>query len=117
MDIDCERELVEQARHDAQAFRQLYKLYFPRVYAYIAYRVGNAQDVEDLAAETFLNAVRGMDGFAWRHDNSFAAWLFRIARNLVGNFHRDTARAEHPLPLDTFPEVAAPSQMPEDAVL
>ena len=117
MDIDCERELVEQARHDPQAFRQLYRLYFPRVYAYIGYRIGNAQDVEDLVAETFLNAVRGFDGFEWRHGNSFAAWLFRIAHNMVGNFHRNTARAEHALPLDALPEVASHSRPPEDMVL
>jgi RNA polymerase sigma-70 factor, ECF subfamily len=117
MSIDCEHELVAQARHDPEAFRRLYRVYFPRVYAYVSYRVGNAQDVEDLVAETFLSVARGLDGFEWRHGNSFAAWLFRIAHNLVGNFHRDAARAGQTLPLDALPEVAAHDRLPEDAVL
>lgn len=117
MSIDCEQELVEQARHDPQAFRQLYKLYFPRVYAYIGYRVPNTQDVEDLVAETFLSVVRGIGGFQQRHDNSFAAWLFRIAHNLVGNYYRDTAHDDHPLPINTLPELPAQDRPPEDAVL
>jgi RNA polymerase sigma-70 factor (ECF subfamily) len=83
----------------------------------VAYRVGNTQDVEDLVAETFLSVVRGLHCFEWRHDNSFAAWLFRIAHNLVGNFYRDTARAGHPLPLDVLPEIPAHDRLPEDAVL
>lgn len=116
-ECEYEQELVEEARHDAQAFNQLYRLYMPRVYAYMAYRVGNAQDAEDLAAETFISAVRGMDSFRWRHEGSFAAWLFRIAHNLLANFYRDTARAGHPLPLDEMPNIPAHEGLPEDAAL
>jgi len=108
---------VERARHDPRAFRELYRLYFPRVYAYVTYRVGNPQDVEDIVAETFLSVVRALDSFEWRHDNSFAAWLFRIAHNLVGNFYRDTDRSGHPVRFDVVPDVAARELMPEDAAL
>ena len=117
MSIDCEHELIERARHDPEAFRQLYRAYLPRVYAYVAYRVGNAQDIEDLVAETFLNVVRGLSSFEWRHDNSFAAWLFRIAHNLLNNFHRDAARSGHALPLDALPHLPAARGLPEDALL
>ncbi|MDQ6695144.1 MAG: sigma-70 family RNA polymerase sigma factor [Chloroflexota bacterium] len=117
MTIECEQQVVEQARHDHQAFRQLYRLYFPRVYAYVNYRVGNAQDVEDLVAETFLSVVRTLDSFEWRHDNSFAAWLFRIAHNLISNFYRAGDRAAQPLALDALPEIKDHALLPEDAVL
>lgn len=119
MSGDCrdEQSLIEQARHDPDAFRELYRLYFPRVYAYVGYRVGNPHDVEDLVAETFLGVVRGLDRFSWRHDNSFAAWLFRIAHNLIGNYYRSTARAEQTLPLDSMPDVPSQDQTPEEVIL
>jgi RNA polymerase sigma-70 factor (ECF subfamily) len=120
MNVDCEhneQELVERARHEPEAFRELYRLYFPRVYAYITYRVGNAHDVDDLVAETFLNVVRALDSFEWRHDHSFAAWLFRIAHNLVSNFYRHADRGGHPTSIDALPAVAASEPMPEDAAL
>src|SRR5215212_3473111 len=93
MTLDCDQALVEQARRDPQAFRQLYGCYFPRLYSYMSYRVGRAQDAEDLTAAVFLKVVEQIDRFQWRHDHSFAAWLFRIAHNSVSNFHRDNRSA------------------------
>jgi len=112
-----EQELVEKARRDPQAFRQLYDHYFPRLYAYVSYRVGRAQDAEDLVAETFLKVVEEIGCFEWRHEGSFAAWLFRIAHNLISNFYRQGQRREEPLPLEELPELQVSTLLPEDAVL
>jgi RNA polymerase sigma-70 factor (ECF subfamily) len=90
--------------------------------------VGRKQDAEDLTAEVFLKVMEelGAGRFEWRHNNSFAAWVFRIAHNLVGNFRRDAARAGsiggtegagHPIPLDELPEIASSDLPPEDALL
>jgi RNA polymerase sigma-70 factor (ECF subfamily) len=117
MSVECEQELVERAPGDPEAFRQLYKLYLPRVYAYVGYRVGDVQDTEDLVADIFLKIVEELDRFEWRHSNSFAAWVFRIAHNLVANFHRDTGRAGTSLPLDALPDVAANALLPVDLLL
>lgn len=88
MDLENERVLVEQAQRDPQAFRQLYAFYFPKLYAYVRYRVGKRQDAEDLVGETFLRVVAELGKFRWRAEGSFAAWIFRIAHNLVSNFYR-----------------------------
>src|SRR6476469_4501493 len=100
MTTETDRALVERASHDPQAFRQLYNLYFPRLYSYISYRVGRVQDAEDLTAAVFLKVVEELDRFQWRRDHSFAAWLFRIAHNLVSNFHRDNRSAASTIPLE-----------------
>ncbi|MBC7250003.1 MAG: sigma-70 family RNA polymerase sigma factor [Anaerolineae bacterium] len=112
-----EWELVEKARRDPQAFKQLYNHYFPRLYAYVSYRVGRTQDAEDLVAETFLKVVEGIGRFEWRHEGSFAAWLFRIAHNLIGNFYRRSQRREESLPLEELPELQDNTLLPEDAIL
>src|SRR5438874_4598570 len=96
MDPDCEYALVEEARRDPQAFERLYNQFFPRLYAYVGYRVGRTQDTEDLVADTFLKAVEalGMGHFEWRHEGSFAAWLFRIAQNSITDYYRRSQRSD-----------------------
>lgn len=108
---------VERARRDPEAVRQLYDLYFPRLYAYAAYRVGNSDDAEDLVPEVFLRAVEGLHAFEWRHEGSFAAWLFRIAQNLVTDNYRERERWGEVIPLEDLPNLAASSLLPDDMVL
>ena len=83
--------LVARARLEPEAFGLLYERYVDRIYAYIYHRVGNAQDAEDLTARTFHRALDALDNYQER-GLPFAAWLFRIAHNLVANWHRDRGR-------------------------
>jgi RNA polymerase sigma-70 factor (ECF subfamily) len=86
-----EASLIEAARHDPAAFGVLYESYVDRIYAYIFHRVGNVQDAEDLTARTFYRALESLESYEDR-GAPFAAWLFRIAHNLVANWHRDHSR-------------------------
>ncbi len=86
-----EATLVAQARHDPAAFGVLYERYVERIYAYIYHRVGNVQETEDLTARTFYRALDKLDTYEDR-GLPFSAWLFRIAHNLVANWHRDRGR-------------------------
>ena len=88
MTPEQEREYIRQARADPRAFVHLYDHYFPRIHAYVCYRVQDRQDAEDVIAEVFFKAIRGLRRFKWRNRNSFAAWLFRIAHNLVVDYYR-----------------------------
>lgn len=116
LDPERERALVKKARQDPRAFRELYSHYFPRVYAYVSYRIGRVQDVEDLIADAFLRVVERLDEFQWRGKGSFAAWLFRIAHNLVSDFYRRGRGAEESVPLEELPELGSSSLLPADAV-
>lgn len=86
-----EAALVERAKAEPAAFGILYERYIDRVYAYIYHRVGNAQDTEDLTARTFYRALDKLHTYEDR-GLPFSAWLFRIAHNLVANWHRDRGR-------------------------
>jgi RNA polymerase sigma-70 factor (ECF subfamily) len=86
-----EHDLVRRARIDPEAFGELYRLHVERVYNYILHRVGTVADAEDLTARTFYRALAGMPGYQDR-GAPFSAWLFRIAHNLVANWHRDRQR-------------------------
>jgi len=86
-----ERLLIERAKRDAAAFGVLYERYVDRIYNYVFYRVGDTQDAQDLTARVFYRALAHMDEYRDR-GAPFAAWLYRIAHNLVANFHRDKSR-------------------------
>lgn len=86
-----ERLLVEAARSDPSRFAELYENHFERVYAYIARRVGNRDDAQDLTSEVFHQALANIAKFEWR-GAPFAAWLTRIASNAIADKWRDASR-------------------------
>lgn len=91
--INDEVALINAAKTDPEAFGQLYERYVERIYNYIYFRVGGAGDAEDLTARVFFKALRGIGGY--RHMGlPFSAWLYRIAHNLVANYHRDRSRMQ-----------------------
>jgi len=95
---DEEPILVKNAKADPSAFGILYERYIGRIYRYIYKRVGNKQDTEELTARTFYNALNKLNSYEDR-GYPFSAWLFRIAHNIVANWHRDRGRRRL-LPLD-----------------
>jgi RNA polymerase sigma-70 factor, ECF subfamily len=111
---DQEKSLVEAARHNPDAFRELYRHYFPRIYGYVAYRVGHVWETEDLVADIFVKVVESIRGFEYRGAGSFAAWVFRIAHNHVSQFHRE--RAEH-FSLDDVPDIQGSDLTPDQALI
>ncbi len=83
-----EKDLAIRATaHDRDAFGQLYDRYVTKIYQYVYYKVGSASEAEDLTAQVFLRAWEAIGGYEWR-EHPFSAWLFRIARNLVVDYHR-----------------------------
>jgi len=86
-----ERLLIEAAQHDPARFADLYELNFERVYAYIVKRVRDRADTEDLTAEVFQQALANLKRFEWR-GIPFAAWLYRIAANLISDRRQHSGR-------------------------
>jgi RNA polymerase sigma-70 factor (ECF subfamily) len=100
-----ERRLVEAAQRDPVCFADLYDNYFESVYAYVARRVRDRGEVEDLTSEVFRKALANLARFRWT-GAPFAAWLFRIASNMIADRAKRVAR-EGNVPLDD--NMAAPA--------
>ena len=83
--------LVALAKSDREAFGALYERYLPKMYSYVYYRTGNRHDAEDLTAKVFTRALSHIGKYVDR-GLPFQAWLYRIAHNLVANWHRDQSR-------------------------
>lgn len=86
-----ETKLIELAKKDKEAFGELYRRYVDRIFSYVYYRTSNVEEAEDLTAKIFIRAMRHIPNYTDR-GVPFSAWLYRIARNLVANWHRDRNR-------------------------
>ncbi len=111
-----ENEIVEQAaRGDNEAFSLLYERYVTRIYNYIYYRTGNPHEAEDLTSRVFHRALHHIN----HYDNRgvpFSAWLYRIAHNLVANWHRDNSRRRE-VPLEDYTQQPQRALAPEASVV
>ncbi len=86
MELEGERELVERAKTDPQAFGILYDEYFSQIFGYILRRTASIPVAQDVTAEVFFKALRSIKGFQWR-GIPFSDWLYRIAIHEIANFY------------------------------
>lgn len=93
MHKESDSALIARAKEDPETFGLLYKRYVGRIYNYIYYRTGNHHDAEDLTARTFYKALKHFPRYVDK-GAPFSAYLYRIAHNIVANWHRDTGRRQ-----------------------
>lgn len=62
-----------------------------RLLAYIRNHVDNADDAEDIYQDVFARVHKNLDTL--KDDQSITAWMFRIARNAITDYHRGRATA------------------------
>jgi RNA polymerase sigma-70 factor (ECF subfamily) len=100
-----ERLLIEAAQKDPARFAELYDDNFERVYAYVARRVQNRPDAEDLTAEVFHQALAKIAQFKWQ-GLPFSAWLYRIAANAIADRWQRAGREKGSPVADELPDVS-----------
>lgn len=80
-----------------------------RVYAYVAYRIGDGPDAEDVTSETFERALRYRDSYR-SSEGEPVGWLIGIARRCIADAVK--ARLELAEPRET----AAPGDVEADSI-
>ena len=75
-----------------------------RVYAYVAYRIGDGPEAEDVTSETFERALRYRGSFDHRRGDP-ASWLIGIARRCLADALIDRA-----VLIDEVPDRVAPEE-------
>ncbi len=86
--LDGEEKIIKMAiRGKASAFGLLYDHYQPRIYRFVAIKVGRREEAEDLTHQVFLNAWQSIGDY--RHlGHPFSSWLYKIARNQITDYYR-----------------------------
>ncbi len=91
--VDEQTLLAGVRKLDSDALTQVHDTYYPTIFRYIAFRVGNRQVAEDLTSEVFvrlMNAVRDQNA----PQNTLRGWLYRVASFVVADYHRNQYRVE-----------------------
>ncbi len=84
---------MSDIHHNPQnKFLEYYHQYFPAIYRYVSFRIGQRSESEDLVSEIFLKAVEKYHTYEARPDISFSSWIFKIAKNTLIDYYRKHKR-------------------------
>jgi RNA polymerase sigma-70 factor (ECF subfamily) len=106
--LEAERELVERARSDPEAFGRLYEAHYQAILNYLYRRTLSVTVAEELTSNAFFKALRGLREFQPRPLAGFRSWLYRIATNEARMYWRSRkGRRETRLPDESeWPRIA-----------
>jgi RNA polymerase sigma-70 factor, ECF subfamily len=101
--LENEESLIRRAQQgDSVALTLIYEDNFDRIYRYIALKIGDRTEAEDLAQQVFLNACQSIKGYKFK-GMPFSSWLYRIAHNQVVDYLRKKSRKPTVSLADTDP--------------
>lgn len=82
-----EKELIERVKlQDKTAFKQLYDMHMPRVYALCLRLCADRSQAEDATQEVFIQLWRKIDNF--KGDSKFSTWLHSVTSNITVSYIR-----------------------------
>lgn len=88
MNLEQERDLVERARDSAEAFGELYDMYYDRIFGYALRRSADIDIAKDITSAVFFKALRHIKNYRWE-GIPFSHWLYRITnREIVDLYHK-----------------------------
>lgn len=87
MDLEYEKELVERAKSDADAFGKIYDRHYSQIFGYVLRRTASIDVAQDVTSDVFFKALKNIRQFSWR-DVPFSSWLYRIASHEIANYFR-----------------------------
>jgi RNA polymerase sigma-70 factor (ECF subfamily) len=104
-------ELVAKIRAGEQrAFVELIERYKARIFHTTLRILGNREDAEEAAQDTFVRAHRGLENF--REDSTFSTWIYRICvntcLNLLESRKRFKAQDIDRTPIEELPYIESP---------
>lgn len=88
--LEDEQDLVKKSKDgEVEAFGLLYDHYLPKIYRFVLIKVGRREEAEDLTHQAFLKAWQNIAGYEFK-GYPFGSWLYKIARNTVYDYYRQT---------------------------
>ncbi len=83
---DEEAQLISRAKESERAaWDEIFNRHYQRVYIFVFCRIGDAAAAEELTADVFVEAWKGIRRFNYR-GVPLLSWLYRIAHNLLADF-------------------------------
>jgi RNA polymerase sigma-70 factor (ECF subfamily) len=108
-----DRDLVQSAKTDPQAFAVLYTRYADPIFRHCYRRLGSREAAEDATSQVFTRALAALPRFENSND-AFRSWLFTIANHVLADHHR---AEKHRGSLDSLEETPDVSRSPEELAI
>jgi len=112
MDLSKEKEIINEAKKNPEAFGLLYDKYYQPIFSYVLKRTANLELAQDLTSQTFFKALKGLGNFRWQNI-PFSSWLYRIATNEVNSFYRKHKKFIQ-ISLEEIPEIPSKDNPDEE---
>jgi len=91
---DEEAQLIARAQEsDRAAWDEIFQRHYQRIYVFVFCRIGDAMAAEDVTADVFVEAWKGIRRYSYR-GVPLISWLYRIAHNLIADFLRRHNRSK-----------------------
>lgn len=87
-DVSDDRLIARYVEGDNEAFDALIERHKNRVFNYILHSVKDVDLANDIFQETFVKAIMTIKHGRYVENGHFAAWITRIAHNLIIDFYR-----------------------------
>ena len=88
--------LGELKKGDKEVFIQCYDLYVDQIYRFIFYKIGNAEEAEDLTSAVFLKIWNFIRSNQVDEYKSLKSLIYRIARNtVIDQYRKNSVREEY----------------------
>lgn len=71
---------------DNRAVVEFYRLYSPKIFAFLSKRLPTLEDAQELTNDVFLEAIDSL--YLLRNKNAILSWLYAIAHNKTVDFYR-----------------------------
>lgn len=89
-DTEIHRLIRRAQSGKRDAIAQLYRIFAPQIYRFVAYRVPE-QEADDITAGVFINMVEGLPSYRIT-EVPFEGWLYSIATARIADYYRRQAR-------------------------
>jgi RNA polymerase sigma-70 factor (ECF subfamily) len=91
-ELELEKKWLQWTRVDPEQFRLFYDKYHDVIFRYVYFRVDEQYETAgELTGEVFAQAWEKLPSFRWQ-GYSFGAWLFHLARQVIGRHWRGSRR-------------------------
>lgn len=92
--MNKENTTVEIAKHNPEAFKELYIKYHNQIFRFIFNKVRDEHQTADITSQVFLKAMLNIKKYNVR-GLPFSSWLYRIARNECMDHFRKSKKEMH----------------------
>lgn len=109
--------LIKKAQAgDREALNELMSFYWQPIYHFVAYKIGNLDEAQEITQETFLRAFRSLQHYK-QTGAAFKTYLSRIAINLINDVWRKKGRSPAVTDLSEYQELSATDDQPDIQVI